>query len=58
VVRDVTLLKVREYFPAGGQVAAEIEITNIVASDRADVTFGRAILPLSKQEKTLLYHLH
>jgi nitrite reductase/ring-hydroxylating ferredoxin subunit len=58
VKSNVTLLTIKEYFPAGGQVEAEIEIeiTNISASDRADVTFGRAILPLSKQEKNVVIY--
>lgn len=53
---NVTLLTIKEYFPAGGQVEAEIEITSISASDRAEVTFGQAILPLSKQEKNVVIY--
>lgn len=52
----MTLLTIKEYFPAGGQATQEIEITSIKSSNRADVMFGRAILPLSKIEKNVVIY--
>jgi nitrite reductase/ring-hydroxylating ferredoxin subunit len=52
----VTFLKIKEYFPAGGQVQEETEITDLSYTDKTDVIFGRAVLPLSKTEKNVVIY--
>lgn len=46
----MTLISDKVFFPAGGNTDSEIEITNISYTGRADVIFGRTILPLSTRE--------
>jgi nitrite reductase/ring-hydroxylating ferredoxin subunit len=52
----VTLLNIKEYFPAGGQTKDEIEITNVSNTNKIGVFVGRAILPLSKVEKDVVIY--
>ncbi|MGB1263526.1 MAG: Rieske 2Fe-2S domain-containing protein [Cognaticolwellia sp.] len=52
----MTLLTLKEYFPAGGQAHENVEIHDITQSDRADVFFGRAILPPSTLAKDVVIY--
>lgn len=52
----VVFLDSKVYFPAGGKASEEIAITDITYSDSAGVIFGRARLPPSTLEKTVVIH--
>ena len=52
----MTMLTIKEYFPAGAQTTQEIEIFDVVKTERADVWLGEAIIPPGKITKKIVIY--
>ena len=49
-------IEVQPYYPAGGRVFEEVEITEVKATERGDVFFGKAITPSTAVAKNVIIY--